>query len=170
MYSRQKAVEYAYKWWNSRNPAFYDFDGLGGDCTNFVSQCLFFGGISMNYNSLGWYYNNLNSRSPSWTGVDEFYSFATQNTSSYGVKAKETDISKISVGDIVQLKLVGEDEFHHTLLVTKILGYQSYLDILVTCHTYDAKDKPLGTYNIQDVRFLKITNDTQNIVRIQIIN
>ena len=27
----------------SRNPAYLDFHGLGGDCTNFVSQCLYAG-------------------------------------------------------------------------------------------------------------------------------
>ena len=141
MYSRSKAVDYAYAWWNKRNPSFYDFDTLGGDCTNFVSQCLFYGGIEMNYNSLGWFYNSLNSRAPAWTGVDEFFAFATSNTSRLGVRAKLVDISKIMVGDVVQLRLFGEGDFHHTLLVTQILGYNTLSDILVTCHTYDAKDK-----------------------------
>lgn len=166
MYSRQKAVEYAYAWWNKRNPNFFNFDALGGDCTNFISQCLFFGGIEMNFDSLGWFYKNLNSRAPSWTGVDEFFYFSTHNKASTGVKAKVVDISKIVAGDVVQLKLFGEDEFHHSLLVTKVLSYNSINDILVTCHSYDAKDKPLGTYNIDLVRFLKIENDA-NIVKIQ---
>lgn len=34
IYNREKAVEYAQKWALSRNPQFYDFDSLGGDCTN----------------------------------------------------------------------------------------------------------------------------------------
>ena len=34
-------VNYARKWAFSRNPAYYDFENIGGDCTNFVSQCLY---------------------------------------------------------------------------------------------------------------------------------
>ena len=158
MYNRQKAVEYAHKWWNGRNPAFYNFDSLGGDCTNFVSQCLFFGGIAMNYDALGWFYTNLNLRSPSWTGVDEFFDFATKNSSAFGVRAQVESMDKMQVGDVVQLKLFGENEFHHSMLVTKVLGYDSFFDLLVTCHTFDAKDRPLGAYNIENVRFLHITN------------
>ena len=39
-YNRARAVEYAQRWALSRNPLFYDFTGGGGNCTNFVSQCL----------------------------------------------------------------------------------------------------------------------------------
>ncbi|MBR5616363.1 MAG: amidase domain-containing protein, partial [Clostridia bacterium] len=37
-YMRERAVEYALRWALSRNPLFPDFAGIGGDCTNFVSQ------------------------------------------------------------------------------------------------------------------------------------
>ena len=158
MYNRQKAVEYAHKWWNGRNPAFYNFDDLGGDCTNFVSQCLFFGGIAMNYNTLGWFYNNLNFRSPSWTGVDEFYNFSINNTSNFGVKSEQVSIEQIDLGDVVQLKLFDETEFHHSMIVTGILSNNSVFDILVTSHSFDAKDKSLGSYNAKEIRFLKILN------------
>ena len=39
-YDRQAAVRYASRWAYGRNPAYADFDALGGDCTNFASQCL----------------------------------------------------------------------------------------------------------------------------------
>ena len=38
-YDRQAAVDYAHRWAYHRNPDFYNFDELGGDCTNFASQC-----------------------------------------------------------------------------------------------------------------------------------
>ena len=28
------------KWATRRNPKYYNFDKLGGDCTNFISQCI----------------------------------------------------------------------------------------------------------------------------------
>ena len=39
-YDRAAAVLYAHRWAYGRNPAFYDYEELGGDCTNFASQCL----------------------------------------------------------------------------------------------------------------------------------
>lgn len=158
MYSRQIAVEYAYKWWNKRNPNFYNFDNLGGDCTNFVSQCLFAGGISMNYSQYGWFYKNTNSRSPSWTGVEQFFNFAINNQSSIGVKAKQVLINQIEVGDVIQLWQNG-NRFNHSLFVTKIKGISSINSIYVTCHTNDAKDKLLSDYYFTKIRFLKILNN-----------
>ena len=38
LYDRERAVAYAHQWAYSRNPAYYDFSVLGGDCTNFISQ------------------------------------------------------------------------------------------------------------------------------------
>lgn len=37
-YDEAAAVAYARRWALLRNPAYLDFHGLGGDCTNFVSQ------------------------------------------------------------------------------------------------------------------------------------
>ena len=34
-YDRSAAVLYAHQWAYGRNPAFYDYENLGGDCTNF---------------------------------------------------------------------------------------------------------------------------------------
>ena len=158
MYNRQKAVDYAYIWWNKRNPVFYNFDKIGGDCTNFVSQCLFFGGIEMDYSAQGWYYKSLYSRSPAWTGVDEFFDYATKNNALRGVKAYNTKIIQMEIGDIVQFMQIGEDTYHHSLIITDILGEPNIENILVTCHTVDAKNKPLSDYQIKAVRFLKILN------------
>ena len=47
VYSGQKAVNYAKKWWNGYNNSYYRYY-TNGDCTNFVSQCLFAGGLLMN--------------------------------------------------------------------------------------------------------------------------
>ena len=42
-YDRSAAVTYAHRWAFGRNPRYYNFDELGGDCTNFASQCLYAG-------------------------------------------------------------------------------------------------------------------------------
>ena len=157
MYARQKAIEYAYKWWNSRNPNFYNFDSLGGDCTNFVSQCLYAGGIDMNFNTNGWYYSSLNNRAPAWTGVEQFFEFATNNKSNIGVIAKEVIIDQIEIGDVIQL-WQSKNRFSHSLFVTKIADKPTLNTIYITCHTNDSKDKLLSDYYFSKIRFLKILN------------
>lgn len=39
-YDRQAAFEYAKNWAFRRNPRYYNFEKIGGDCTNFASQCI----------------------------------------------------------------------------------------------------------------------------------
>lgn len=42
-YDRRSAAAYAQRWAYFRNPDFLDFSDLGGDCTNFASQCIYAG-------------------------------------------------------------------------------------------------------------------------------
>lgn len=44
-YNREVAIAYAHRWWDSQNPEFYSY--LHGDCANFVSQALYYGGLEM---------------------------------------------------------------------------------------------------------------------------
>lgn len=87
---------------------------IGGDCTSFVSQCIFAGAKVMNYTKdVGWYYINGNNKSPSWSGVDFLYKFLINNKS-VGPYGKEAKINEIKIGDIAQLSFDG-DKFEHTL-------------------------------------------------------
>lgn len=82
IYNRILAIKYAEKWAYNRNSEYYNFDDIGGDCTNFISQCIFAGSQIMNYNkNNGWYYINGNKKSPSWTGVEFLYKFLVNNKS-----------------------------------------------------------------------------------------
>ena len=65
LYNRENVYSYAKKWALKRNPKYYNFDSLGGDCTNFVSQCVYAGSSIMNFTKdLGWYYRSLSDRAP----------------------------------------------------------------------------------------------------------
>lgn len=48
-YERERVLKYAKRWAYDRNPQFYNFDNVGGDCTSFVSQCILAGSNVMNY-------------------------------------------------------------------------------------------------------------------------
>ena len=45
-FSHDNVVKYAKENWNKRNQEYYDY--IKADCTNFTSQCLYYGGIPMN--------------------------------------------------------------------------------------------------------------------------
>ena len=154
-YKRNKAIAYAQKWALSRNPSYYNFDGIGGDCTNFISQCLYAGGGIMNHRiNTGWYYYSVNSRAPSWTSVDALYRFITSNktTGPYGYEAS---VEECSPGDFIQLATV-EDYFHHSVMIVEKKDVANFDKILVSCHTDDFRSRPLGTYDIKQIRFIKI--------------
>lgn len=152
-YDRDRALTYAREWAMSRNPLFIDYTGFGGDCTNFVSQCLFAGSCRMNFTPVfGWYYLDADSRTASWTGVQYFHNFLTNNRGEgpFGVEADETDLR---VGDVVQLQ--NEDgAYYHTLLVS---GIDPEAGILVAAHSNDAFDRPLSTYTYAAARFLQVS-------------
>lgn len=154
-YDRQKAYEYAKTWALKRNPKYYNFDNVGGDCTSFVSQCLYEGSKIMNYTKdTGWYYINGNDKSPSWSGVDFLYSFLTKNIV-IGPFARECSMQELEIGDIAQLSFNGTT-FEHSVVIVKIVDNSSLSRIYSASHTYDTFEKVLGSYPISKIRFLHI--------------
>lgn len=149
-YNRTKATEYARKWAMRRNPAYYDFQMLGGDCTNFASQCIFAGAGVMNYTpDTGWYYISLSRRAPAWTGVEFLHTFLMGNRGA-GPYAVEADEQTILPGDVIQLA-GGDRDWYHTLVVVSVEP-----EIRVAAHTYDVLDKRLDDYHFMYARYLHI--------------
>lgn len=149
IYNRQKAIEYAKKWAYKRNPAYYNYDPIGGDCTNFVSQCIYAGSGVMNYSKIfGWYYINANNKSPSWTGVEFLYNFLINNKS-IGPVGKNSKL--VDIGDVVQLSFDGL-KFEHSLMIVGIENGK----ILIASHTLDSYRKDLNSYQYKKSRFIHI--------------
>ena len=155
-YNREAAVDYARKWALSRNPNYYNFDKLGGDCTNFVSQCIHAGGGIMNPTpTFGWYYYSAASRSPSWTGVEFLYSFLVRQAAGPGPVGVEVPMDAVKPGDISQFAS-GKGRYSHSQVIVSV-GKQPSLDnILVCTHTYDSLDRALSTYEYTKMRFIRI--------------
>lgn len=155
-YNRRKVVEYAKKWAYSRNPNYYNFDPVGGDCTSFVSQCIYAGSGVMNYNKQnGWYYINGNNKSPSWSGVNFLYNFLIQNNGvgPHGVKIEQKGVK---IGDIVQLSFDGI-RFVHSVVIVGIENVDDISKIFIAAHTNDTYNRSLITYGASKVRFTHIT-------------
>ena len=154
-YDRLKAKEYAKKWAYSRNPRYYNFDSIGGDCTSFISQCLYAGSGVMNYTkNTGWYYNSINDRTPSWSGVEYLYKFLINNKG-IGPRGKETKIDQLEIGDLIQLSFDGI-KFSHTLLIVNIGNIKTLDNIYTASHTYDSYNRRASSYNFQDIRYIHI--------------
>ena len=155
LYDREAAVVYARQWALSRNPKYYNYDEIGGDCTNFVSQCILAGGGVMNYKpTYGWYYNGANDHSPSWTGVEFLYNFLTRRTGR-GPVGREVDIAEVRPGDISQFAGTFA-HFSHTQIITSAGDLPSLDNILVCTHAFDSLDRPLSTWDFVRIRFIRI--------------
>lgn len=150
-YERERALMYAERYAFSQNPLFGNFREIGGNCTNFVSQCVYAGSCKMNYTAtFGWYYITLDDRAPAWTGVEYFYKFIVGNES-VGPFGREATRDECEVGDVIQLGRE-RDGYYHTLI---IVGFEED-DILVAAQTDDAFRRPLSSYKYDMARFIKI--------------
>lgn len=132
-YDRCKAGEYArnYGTPDNYNEDYATYDGIGGNCTNFVSQVLKAGGLDFvgepgdgGYGS-SWYYQgpNIPERTPSWTGVEELYNHM-QYWSDQGERFKRiSDPHDLEVGDVISIWKKPIDENSeatpsHTMIVS----------------------------------------------------
>lgn len=149
-YDREAALIYARDWALRRNPDYMDFHRLGGDCTNFASQCLYAGcGVMNRARHLGWYYVSASNRAPAWSGVHFYFEFLMENTGAgpYGELAEEDSLLP---GDFIQLS--DSNRYHHTLIVTERRDGRLY----VATHTIDCYDRPLESYVYEKKRCLHV--------------
>ena len=169
-YDRDSAVAYAMKWVgkteavrNSDEWTTYDY--YGGNCNNFVSQCIYTGGIPMDTSGdyiWKWYGDTPDStsakegRSPSWTGVGRFYDYC-QNNEGYGMSA---DIGKNlysgNKGDVI---IMGSDEdWSHVVLITNVIKDESgnIVDYLINSNTSDRINYPLSAYGHIKLELIRI--------------
>ncbi len=150
-YDRKKALEYAKEWAFKRNPKYLNFEKIGGDCTSYVSQCIYAGCGVMNYTPIyGWYYKSSYDRSPSWSGVEFLYNFLIDNkaTGPFGI---ESAITNVEPADIIQLGN-SDGQFYHNVIINKIEKNK----IFVSAHSDDSYMRPLNTYDFDKLRFIHI--------------
>lgn len=157
-YRRLNAVLYAHHWAYGRNPRFYDYEELGGDCTNFASQCIYAGTGVMNDTPIyGWYYIDPDNKAPAWTGVEYLFRFLTGDNPRCGPRGMVVPLEQIEPGDIIQLSFDGET-FAHSPVVVSVGSEPTPEQILVAAHTIDSDNRPLATYDYQALRPVHITH------------
>lgn len=132
---RQAMRTYQDRWFNGFNPNYANFEGDGGDCTNYASQVLYSGCRTMYARSGSgiagsnyWFYRRSNDRSSSWTGANELRSFLLNNTTKGPSGNISSTFGALESGDIIQLG--SDDNYGHSIVVYKQGG-----DPYVTAHT-----------------------------------
>jgi len=119
-YDGNAAQSYAYKYVLSPNSSYVNFESMGGNCTNFTSQCLKAGGIS--FDKIGtyqWYYYSSTDRAPAWTSANYFRTYYKNNIGSSsikGLKAATSDFASMRLGDLVQL--VSSGTASHSMFIS----------------------------------------------------
>ena len=156
-YRREEAAAYARYWAYGRNPDFYDYERIGGDCTNFASQCIYAGIGVMNYTpTFGWYYISADDKAPAWTGVVFLHNFLVRPEPSPGPVCEVTqELEKAEPGDVIQLIFEG-NVFQHSPVVINTDGSGNPSGIQVAAHSYDANCRPLNSSLYQQYRVLHI--------------
>ena len=118
-YSPDKAIAYADKWATSRNPAYKQYPGV--DCCNFVSQCLYAGGMPKNSS---WY-----PASYAWINC----SGAISNFKKYGKFMSASD-SNVLRGNPVYYDWNSNGVYDHTAIC---VGRNSAGTPIIDAHTGD---------------------------------
>ena len=145
-YQRDKAVEYAREYALNYNENDYSFASGGGDCMNFVSQCIHAGGMPMKKNGFQWH-GSKTASSASWRGVDSFL-VLLKNYQKFGSQRLMVACHKtpenLEKGDIVFTVASGNPGDMNRNPSHIVILSQDYKDEqkLVVCgHTTDQRDE-----------------------------
>lgn len=134
--------------------------GLYGDCANFVSQCLFAGGLptdnaKLNKDNIasnsrylwGYRYTNVAWGSQAWRNTADLRKYLKSNysTSEYLVKSYsdlQWNLKYLQVGDLI-IMLNGEGHaYNHVVIINKVIKSGSRTtDVLYSGHTWNDENR-----------------------------
>ena len=181
-YDRDAAVEYADDWNEEPNEGEYEyFGGRGGDCANFVSQCLQAGGVELTDD---WYYKrhaawslsmlvyNLImsgtiyswNYSDSWRFADDHYSYFSNPDNKYingepiTITEKSdlrSEIKKYNIqkGDLLYFQ--SSNRVYHATIISSVDSDMIYY----SAHSKSCFDKPLSENFSYTVFVVRIRDD-----------
>lgn len=143
-YNGSAAASYAKSYATVYNENYPNFYITGGDCTNFVSQCVQAGGKSFtgSTSSSGrvpstsnwycittvdeWHGNNHYREwgyTTSWVNVGDFRAFWTSHGATYGYSSSNSGtISNVKTGSVVQLIHADTGEAYHSIIISEKSG------------------------------------------------
>ncbi|MEV0680258.1 amidase domain-containing protein [Actinosynnema sp. NPDC050436] len=156
-YDYTAMLNYANRYWgpaeSNYNGSYRTYGGVGGDCTNFISQIVGSGGWttvgswpgdSRSDNSK-WFYGDFTwTTSYSWPAAENWYWFA-------GHESRRTsyvdNVWKMLVTDVLQVDFDRDDNISHSLFVTGRSGSDEFADeLFMTYHSNNTHNKPLSSF------------------------
>lgn len=156
-YDRAAAYDYLMAYCGKRNPAWYAYDDVGGNCMNFGSQVLLAGGIPEDEKGdEEWYWDGQNDLDLSWINVGRFYDYCRDNEG-YGLVADtEAGYYTGEVGDVLIVGFAGDHR--HTTVISHVVKDESgdTVDYLISCNTTNYRDFPASAYYYTFHRLVKI--------------
>jgi len=163
-YNRKLATSYAmqYALEPNKNYKFYEFvNGNGGDCTNFVSQCLRAGGAHMDYNNVRpWWYDGRGKASICWAVANSLFWYlkTNQRLNRNAIKGLEVEnLREIEIGDVVFYENYNNSIFH-AAIITSFIELSGNLEPLISQHSYNQINETyIKSYDYKKAHFLKIT-------------
>ena len=147
-YDRTAALAYAGQYAMSRNANWADFSYSGGNCQNYVSQCLLAGGIPVDpYGDAVWTYGDgSRERSGSWASVTQFLQYASGNTGFGLVSQVGAPYYTGEPGDLIQMGT--KEGWHHVVIIGDLVTDEAgnTVDYLIHSNTNDMKNYPASLY------------------------
>lgn len=127
LYQGTLAAEYAQSHVESANPDFYQISDWMGNCSNFTSQCIwygFYGGLQpeqpQDLMTSAWFAGS-GGGTPAWENVEHFWNYATQEKTTGIFGEVVQSIFELNPGGLLQIQTKSSasstEGYHHSLLL-----------------------------------------------------
>ncbi|MEK6264917.1 MAG: amidase domain-containing protein [Clostridium sp.] len=161
-YNREAAVSYAIKYAIVPNSEYKYYNVIGeggGDCTNFISQCLKAGGAPMDYNNLRpwWYDMKQGKASICWAVAHSLYWYLKTSRNNNKIKGREVDdIRELEMGDLIFYENYNNVIFHSTI-ITSFAEVYGNREPRISQHTSNQLNVTYKkSYDYKKAHFIKI--------------
>ena len=148
-FNRTAMYNYAYNNYNKRPSQWGNFDALGGDCTNFVSQIIYAGGAPFDTTgNYTWYYKGMSNRAPAWTSVTSLHKYLVNND--YIGPQGKVDSSNAAyiamIGDVIQIDFGNDGTYDHS---TSIVHHQTSItsQTTIAAHSSNRWNYPINSFS-----------------------
>ena len=181
-YDVNKVTEYIANNWERYNPDYPCFTGWGGDCANFVSQCLYAGGMQMVGSNASRFSNwfcrtnvaeEFSKTSSTWRGAEAFASYWSKNALEYKQFDNSCFKDKLAFNEIYRYSNVGyamsfintNGRAYHTTIVN-LKNRDGDREIRFAAHSSFNWEKSLyeyGRYNGMSVRVYRMSTPSPEL-------
>lgn len=136
-----RQLEYAFRHWDEYNLALFgDFNPVGGDCANFVSQTLIARGWQM---TPSWFNEGGSSWSSSWIYTPAFESWLLANPQLGAERLEFSQREQVKVGDIVVFDWNANNFLDHIQIVSAVEEVDGEFVIKMVGHNRDTNFRDL---------------------------